>query len=169
MSREPSRSTNTLARQADPLPKVKQSAYALEMIPSPKSSSENQPSAVEALGATGNNEPAEAAVTKQEVLSDSSEEELSHDDPFLFRQMGRKFREKLKKLTSSIFTRREDILEEAQQPDRSNLFTSQLSVALKSSLQVPAYEINPHRNGLVTLPIILGLVKVRTKTNMFVY
>lgn len=119
--------------------------------------------------------------SKGEILSES-EEESPHDDPFLFRHMGRKVKDRLKKFSSSFFApRREEdgtgvITGETSRINGSPLASnaevsleentsrspqpSAFGLAVSGALQVPALEIAQHRDAFYTVPMILSLLHV---------
>lgn len=124
--------------------------------------------------------------SKGEILSES-EDESPHDDPFLFRHMGRKVKDRLKKFSSSFFApRREEeggtsVTDGVVASENSRINSSPLAsnakvsmeentsgsrsssafdLVVSGALQVPAFEIAQHRDAFYTVPMMLSLLQI---------
>lgn len=114
-------------------------------------------------------ESSSKAGDRKEIVSEAEDLETAEDDPFMFRQMGRKFRARLKRFSETIlFTRREE--EDEHHPSSPTLATiseeipnekfKDAEILVWSAFRVPLYQLERDEEGRKGLPIILALIKV---------
>lgn len=133
-------------------PGVKQSAYAEGIRSSSMEGSHSKSAAGSTLRTSRDGKP--------DVLSES-EEEAPHDDPFLFRSMGRKVRDKLKRLSNTLFAKREEEGDASlRAPSMGAPAESEFDQAMQSAVCVPFHEISQGRGAFHTVPMILALLNV---------
>lgn len=131
---------------------VKYSAYVMGLTPDSVPDNANIPESIA--------DPTKSNLSRPDVLSDS-DEEMPSEDPFLFRQMGKKVKEKLKKLSASIFDKKDEstpVLEARVVPPE--FIPNDVAVAIRSAVDLPFLEIALEKDGYCKVPLILGLVKV---------